>query len=107
LPIYTYQCQQCGNSLEARQSFNAEPLTVCEACGGALRRTLHSVGIIFKGSGFYNTDYKRSTSVNGESGANGAKENGKASDSKQSASAESKPAEASSSTVGSSSSKDV
>src|SRR5207237_169576 len=67
LPIYTYKCQDCGADLEKRQGFDDAPLTTCVACGGRLRRTLHSVGIIFKGSGFYNTDYR------GTNGANGAK----------------------------------
>jgi putative FmdB family regulatory protein len=58
LPIYTYQCQACGTALERRQSFSDAPLTTCEACGGALRKMLHPVGIVFKGSGFYNTDYR-------------------------------------------------
>jgi putative FmdB family regulatory protein len=58
LPIYSYQCQACQNVLEKRQSFSDDPLTICEACGGTLRKLLHPVGIVFKGSGFYNTDYK-------------------------------------------------
>jgi putative FmdB family regulatory protein len=44
--------------LEKRQSFSDDPLTTCEACGGSLRKLLHPVGIVFKGSGFYNTDYR-------------------------------------------------
>jgi len=69
LPIYTYACQSCGTTLEKRQSFSDSPLTVCEVCGGSLRRVLHPAGIIFKGSGFYNTDYKRSSSLNGTAGS--------------------------------------
>ena len=58
MPIYTYQCQACGHVLEKRQSFTDAPLTSCETCGGELRKLLHPVGIVFKGSGFYNTDYR-------------------------------------------------
>ena len=58
MPIYTYQCQSCGSVLEKRQSFADAPLTTCEACSGELRKLLHPVGIVFKGSGFYNTDYR-------------------------------------------------
>ena len=58
MPIYTYQCQACGQVLEKRQSFTDAPLTSCETCGGELRKLLHPVGIVFKGSGFYNTDYR-------------------------------------------------
>ena len=69
MPIYTYKCRDCGIDVEQRQSYSDDPLSVCHTCGGVLRRTLHSVGIIFKGSGFYNTDYKRSATSNGESTA--------------------------------------
>src|SRR3954447_14923013 len=64
LPIYTYECQSCGSSLERRQSFSDEPLKVHDECGGNLRRVIHPAGIVFKGSGFYNTDYKNSTASN-------------------------------------------
>ena len=67
MPIYTYTCNTCGAELERRQSFTEPPLTVCESCGGALRKVLHPVGVIFKGSGFYNTDYKK-TAGNGSNG---------------------------------------
>jgi putative FmdB family regulatory protein len=61
LPIYTYECQTCSDSLERRQSFSEDPLTIHENCGGSLRRIIHPAGIVFKGSGFYNTDYKNAT----------------------------------------------
>ena len=61
MPIYTYECQSCGSSLERRQSFNDEPLTTHDDCGGSLKRVIYPAGIVFKGSGFYNTDYKNGT----------------------------------------------
>jgi putative FmdB family regulatory protein len=61
VPIYTYECQNCGSSLERRQSFHDEPLTMHDDCGGSLRRVIYPAGIVFKGSGFYNTDYKNGT----------------------------------------------
>jgi putative FmdB family regulatory protein len=64
LPIYTYECQSCSSTLERRQSFSDEPLKVHDECGGSLKRVIHPAGIVFKGSGFYNTDYKNSTSPN-------------------------------------------
>jgi putative FmdB family regulatory protein len=64
LPIYTYECQSCSSTLERRQSFSDEPLKVHDECGGGLRRVIHPAGIVFKGSGFYNTDYKNSTGSN-------------------------------------------
>jgi putative FmdB family regulatory protein len=57
VPIYEYQCEQCGATVEAFQKMSDEPLTECEKCGGPLRKVLHPVAIHFKGSGFYTTDY--------------------------------------------------
>ena len=62
MPIYGYKCDQCGHQLEVLQSLSAEPLRVCPECGGPLRKLLYPAGIVFKGSGFYSTDYKRSSS---------------------------------------------
>lgn len=75
MPVYTYVCQSCGAEIERRQSFAEPLLTTCESCGGSLRKLLHPAGVIFKGSGFYNTDYKRSSS----SSSNGSASNGSAS----------------------------
>jgi putative FmdB family regulatory protein len=58
VPIYTYRCQSCAEAVEKRQSFSDAPLTTCESCGGELRKEIHPAGIVFKGSGFYNTDYR-------------------------------------------------
>jgi putative FmdB family regulatory protein len=57
VPIYEYQCEDCGASIEAFQKMSDDPLTECEECGGPLRKVLHPVAIHFKGSGFYTTDY--------------------------------------------------
>ncbi|WP_405113985.1 FmdB family transcriptional regulator [Micromonospora sp. NBC_01405] len=56
VPTYQYACTACGHQLEAVQSFSDEPLTECPACAGRLRKVFNSVGIVFKGSGFYRTD---------------------------------------------------
>ena len=80
LPLYDYECHSCGHVYELRQSFDAEPLGVCPICEGRTKRRFHAVPIIYKGSGFYTTDYKHTsysgTSTNGkeEEGAEGAKE---------------------------------
>ncbi|HZU17052.1 MAG TPA: FmdB family zinc ribbon protein [Candidatus Dormibacteraeota bacterium] len=58
MPIYGYRCGQCGHELEVFQSMSDEPLQVCDRCGGRLRKLLYPVGVHFKGSGFYTTDYK-------------------------------------------------
>jgi putative FmdB family regulatory protein len=57
VPIYEYQCEDCGALIEAFQKMSDDPLTECEQCGGPLRKVLHPVAIHFKGSGFYTTDY--------------------------------------------------
>jgi putative FmdB family regulatory protein len=74
LPIYTYECQSCGDTLEKRQSFSDAPLTTHEACGGGLRRVIHPAGIVFKGSGFYNTYYKNGSSAKRTDAADGKSE---------------------------------
>ena len=56
MPTYQYTCTDCGEPVEAVQKFTDEPLTVCAACGGRLRKVFSPVGIVFKGSGFYRTD---------------------------------------------------
>jgi putative FmdB family regulatory protein len=61
VPTYEYACTSCGEQLEAVQRFSDDPLTVCPACGGALRKVFSPVGIVFKGSGFYRTDSRKST----------------------------------------------
>jgi putative FmdB family regulatory protein len=56
VPTYDYQCRSCGSVTEVIHSMLAEGPTVCEQCGGPLRRMIYPTGIIFKGSGFYRTD---------------------------------------------------
>jgi putative FmdB family regulatory protein len=56
MPTYEYACTSCGEHLEVVQSFRDDSLTECPACGGPLRKVFGSIGIVFKGSGFYKTD---------------------------------------------------
>jgi putative FmdB family regulatory protein len=63
VPTYTYTCTACNDIVEKRQSFSDPPLTTCEQCGGALRKVIHPVGIVFKGSGWYITDSRSSSST--------------------------------------------
>ena len=63
MPTYSYRCTECGSEFDVRQSFSDEPLKVCEACGGSLRKLFNSVGIVFKGSGFYHNDARSSSST--------------------------------------------
>lgn len=60
MPLYEYQCTECGVRFERHQSFKDEPITTCPECGGEVRRLIGPVGIVFKGKGFYITDHKGS-----------------------------------------------
>ena len=62
MPTYQYVCTECGGQLEAVQKFTDEALTVHDDCGGRLRKVFSPVGIVFKGSGFYRTDSRKSDS---------------------------------------------
>ena len=65
VPTYDYQCRSCGSVTEVIHSMLEEGPTVCERCGGELRRVLYPAGIIFKGSGFYRTDSRNGSSSSG------------------------------------------
>jgi putative FmdB family regulatory protein len=101
MPTYVYKCDSCGAQFEQFQSFKDEPLRICPACAGGVRRVFQPVGIVFKGSGWYITDSRKSSSasISGEDSATGAeKPAGTAREAKpaESASANSKPADSSS-----------
>lgn len=81
MPTYQYVCTSCAQPLEAVQSFTDAPLTRCPACSGVLRKVFSSVGVVFKGSGFYRNDSrepgkKAETKVQ-ESGGTAPKEGSK------------------------------
>ena len=64
MPIYEYECSSCRSRFERKQKFDEEPVAVCPKCTGKARRLIHSVPVIFKGSGFYCTDHGSSSSCN-------------------------------------------
>ncbi|GAB4482193.1 MAG: zinc ribbon domain-containing protein [Anaerolineae bacterium] len=97
MPIYAYRCASCGQHFEIRQGFDEDDLTTCPLCSaeGHVRRVLEPAGIIFKGSGFYVTDNKRSKNpaapgTNGRKEGNGAGTDAAAAETKSGAKAESK-----------------
>ena len=61
MPRYDYECLSCSNAFELKQSFSDEPVADCPKCGSRSRRKFHAVPVIYKGSGFYTTDYARSS----------------------------------------------
>ena len=63
MPTYVYACDSCGAQFEQFQSFRDEPLRTCPKCASAVRRVFQPVGIVFKGSGWYITDSRKSGSA--------------------------------------------
>lgn len=96
MPTYSYACTECGNRFDAVQAFSDDALTTCPKCSGKLRKLFGSVGVVFKGSGFYRTDNRES----GKSSTNGSS----AKSSESSSSSTSSDSSSSSSTSSSSSS---
>ncbi len=68
MPMYAYACKQCGHAFDIQQSFSEDSLTICPECDGSLRKKFNSVGVVFKGSGFYRND-SRSGAVNADAGS--------------------------------------
>jgi putative FmdB family regulatory protein len=94
VPTYQYACTACGHRFDAVQSFSDSSLTDCPECAGRLRKVFSSVGIVFKGSGFYRTD-----SRSGGSGTDSGKEKVAAGASTSSDSGDSKGSSGSESTT--------
>ena len=59
MPRYAYQCTACNYEYDRRESFGASPQAECPQCAGPAHRKFHAVPVIYKGSGFYTTDYAR------------------------------------------------
>ncbi len=82
MPTYEYRCTSCGEHLEVVQAFSDHPLTDCPACGQRLKKVFHSVGIAFKGSGFYKNDSRATVSTSSSSStSSGATSSGSSSES--------------------------
>jgi putative FmdB family regulatory protein len=78
MPTYEYACKSCGEHLEVVQSFKDDALSECPNCEGPLRKVFGSIGIAFKGSGFYKTDSRSASGASksassGDHGSDGAK----------------------------------
>ncbi len=68
MPYYQYRCNDCENEFEKRQRMSDDPLTECPVCNGRIRRVVNSVGVVFKGSGFYVTDTRNGKNASAKNG---------------------------------------
>jgi putative FmdB family regulatory protein len=90
MPIYGYRCRSCGHEFEVLQKMSDAPLKICPKCSGELSKMVYAAGIVYKGSGYYSTDYKSGGSKSSDKvSANGSE---KASDSGGEGGGEGKPA---------------
>ncbi len=101
MPTYSYQCTECDDRFDIVQAFTDDALTTCKRCAGRLRKRFNSVGVVFKGSGFYRTD-SRESGKKASSPSNGSS----SSDSESSSSATSEKSGSGNSEKSSSSSSD-
>lgn len=94
MPLYEYQCSKCGKVFEVIQKFSDPPLTVHEGCGGEVVRLLSAPAFHFKGSGWYVTDYAKSSSSSPEKSHSDSAKNGESKgETKTESKTESKPVE--------------
>jgi len=100
MPLYEYECENCGDLFEVIQKFSDEPLTAHEKCGGKVHRILSAPALQFKGSGWYVNDYAKSNSGPGASNKSDSPSNDSkaSSDSKTSGDSSAKATPASTST---------
>jgi putative FmdB family regulatory protein len=92
VPTYQYACTACDHRFEAVQSFSDASLTECPACSGLLRKVFSSVGIVFKGSGFYRTDSRSGAGGTVASSSESSSDKGGSGSSEKSGSTKSEPA---------------
>ena len=74
MPVYEYECGVCQSRFERKQSFDEEPVAMCPECQGKAQRVIHSIPVIFKGSGFYITDSRKSKNPEGSKAPEKSKE---------------------------------
>ncbi|MET0784666.1 FmdB family zinc ribbon protein [Leifsonia flava] len=73
MPTYSYRCTECDNAFDIQQSFTDDSLSICEVCGGRLRKVFNTIGVTFNGSGFYRNDSRAgATGGSGGSKSSGA-----------------------------------
>jgi putative FmdB family regulatory protein len=85
VPTYQYACTECGEPLEVVQKFSDASLTECPACGGRLRKVFSAAAIVFRGSGFYHTDSRKSSAASTPASKEPAKKSESTTDAKKDA----------------------
>jgi putative FmdB family regulatory protein len=100
MPIYEYECKVCGIHFDRKQRWHDEPVKTCPECNGEVRKVLQPVGIVFKGSGFYKTDYSSSGGWQERSDKKDDDKSSAASDSKPTETTKDKPARSESASEG-------
>jgi putative FmdB family regulatory protein len=96
VPTYSYACTACDNKFDIVQSFSDDSLTECPQCEGKLRKLFNSVGIVFKGSGFYRTDSRSGSTASESASTSSSSSSSSDSSSSSSSSTSSAPAAAAS-----------
>ena len=76
MPTYSYRCTECDNAFDIHQAFTDDALTVCDVCGGRLRKLFNTIGVTFNGSGFYRTDSRADGAKSGSDAAGGGSSSG-------------------------------
>ncbi|MGX1768955.1 FmdB family zinc ribbon protein [Dietzia sp. NPDC055343] len=102
MPTYSYRCRDCDVAFDIQQSFDEDSLTDCPQCGGGLRKLFNTVGVVFKGSGFYRTDSRAGAGSSGGTGSSGNSSGGSSSGSSSGGSSSSGSSSSSSSASSSS-----
>ncbi|HTY38169.1 MAG TPA: zinc ribbon domain-containing protein [Bacteroidota bacterium] len=99
MPTYDYKCKECGHTFEELQSMSADVLVICPACGkpGLVRLLAGGAGLVFKGSGFYLTDYKKTGTSTSSTSSSSKSESGKSASSEKPSSGSEKKSDTSSS----------
>ena len=103
MPTYQYACTECGHGFEAVQPFSDDALTACPQCEGRLRKVFSSVGIVFKGSGFYRNDSREKAKADSKADSKTDAKADLKTDAKPAAKTESTPAKSSTGSSASSS----
>ena len=100
MPLYEYECKQCGHRFEKIQKFSDKMVKKCPQCGGVVEQMISAPAVQFKGSGWYVTDYAKKSTSPGSSGDSGSKD--KTDDKPKSDSSKDSPAKETASKAGSS-----